>query len=145
MEFLEKPVELRLEVSEDAEIAKVIHKNLVAYVEKHVGPSTYKELVITINDNDGNMVGGLHGQSNWQWLFIKSVYVHEGRRYKGIGTQLMAAAESEARRRGCFGIWLDTFSFQSPDFYKKLGFEMFGSIKDYPWGHNRHFFFKKLR
>lgn len=145
MEFLEKPRELRLEISEDAELAKAIHKNLVQYVEKHVGPSAFKALVITINDSEKRMIGGLHGQSNWQWLFVKSVFVNEGERYKGIGTQLLHAAEAEARRRGCFGVWLDTFSFQSPDFYKKQGYEMFGSIPDYPWGHNRHFFFKKLR
>lgn len=144
MEFLEKREELSLAISENADDAKMIHKNLVAYVEKHVGPSTYKELVITLNDANGSMVGGLHGMSNWQWLFVKSVYVNEGQRYKGVGTKLMAAAETEARRRACAGVWLDTFSFQSPDFYKKLGYSKFGTIHDYPFGHDRHFFFKKF-
>lgn len=145
MEFLEKPDELTLNSSSDGELAKPIHKELLDYVSKHVGPSTFKELVLTLTDSQGRMVGGLHGQSNWQWMFIKSVFVHEGYRYKGVGSQLMKAAENEARRRSCVGIWLDTFSFQSPDFYKKHGYQMFGSIPDYPWGHQRHFFFKKFR
>lgn len=146
MEFLEKPEELTLNISDqDLASADLIKKQLIGYVEKHVGPSTYRELVITLNDSNGQMVGGLHGQSNWQWLFVQRIFVSEEHRYKGIGSQLMKAAENEARRRSCVGVWLDTFSFQSPDFYKKLGYQQFGTIPDYPWGHNRQFFFKKFR
>lgn len=144
MEFLEPNQELTMTVAEDAEVGKLVAQNLVKYVEKFVGPSAYKELSIVLNDSTGKMVGGLHGMSNWQWLFIKSVYVNEGHRYKGIGTKLIHAAEVEARKRSCSGVWLDTFSFQSPDFYKKLGYAKFGTIHDYPFGHDRHFFFKKF-
>ena len=43
------------------------------------------------------------------------------------------------------GIWLDTFDFQAPEFYKKLGFSQFGEIVDYPPGHSRHYFQKRLK
>ncbi|MGH8409424.1 MAG: GNAT family N-acetyltransferase, partial [Pseudomonas sp.] len=46
--------------------------------------------------------------------------------------------------KGCAGIWLDTFSFQAPGFYRKLGFSEFGHIAEYPPGHTRHFFQKHL-
>lgn len=39
---------------------------------------------------------------------------------------------------------LDTFSFQAPGFYRKLGVSEFGHIADYPSGHQRHFFQKCL-
>jgi len=126
------------------EDTKAIHQNLVKYVEAHVGPSTYKELTLTIRDAHGGLIAGLHGMSNWQWLFVKSVFVNEGARYKGVGTKLLKAAEHEARRRSCTGVWLDTFSFQSPDFYKKLGYTEFGRIDNYPYGHRRSFFFKNI-
>jgi hypothetical protein len=56
----------------------------------------------------------------------------------------MHAAEAEAVRRRCIGIWLDTFTFQAPSFYQRLGFAVFGTIPAYPPGHSRHFMLKRL-
>lgn len=142
---LEREPEFIVQVIDEAnDDTKLIHQNLVKYVESHVGPSTYKELTLTIRDANGELIAGLHGMSNWQWLFVKSVFVSEGYRYKGLGTKLLKAAEQEARRRSCAGVWLDTFSFQSPDFYKKLGYTEFGVIDNYPYNHRRSFFSKKI-
>lgn len=121
-----------------------IQQQLVKHVEKHAGPSSFRQLTLTIRDEGGPLIAGLNGQSNWQWLFVKMVWVAEGHRYKGLGSRLLEAAEREARRRGCSGVWLDTFSFQSPDFYKRHGFKEFGKIDNYPFGHSRHFFAKKF-
>ncbi len=56
----------------------------------------------------------------------------------------MQAAENEALARGCHGAYLDTFSFQAPDFYQKLGYEIYGKLDDFPKGHCRYFLRKKL-
>jgi hypothetical protein len=53
-------------------------------------------------------------------------------------------AEDLAREKNCVGIWLDTFDFQAPDFYRKHGFSEFGQLQDYPPGHQRLFFHKRL-
>jgi ribosomal protein S18 acetylase RimI-like enzyme len=57
----------------------------------------------------------------------------------------MAMAEDLARERGCVGVWLDTFDFQAPEFYRKHGYEQFGRLDDYPPGHQRLFFQKRLQ
>jgi hypothetical protein len=62
---------------------------------------------------------------------------------RGVGRELMAAAETRARKRGCHSAWLDTFSFQARGFYEKLGYEEFGRL-DYPPAHHRHFMRKRL-
>ncbi len=56
----------------------------------------------------------------------------------------MDMAETLAREKNCVGIWLDTFDFQAPEFYRQLGFSEFGQVNDYPPGHRRFFFQKCL-
>jgi hypothetical protein len=55
----------------------------------------------------------------------------------------MASAEARALERGCHSAWVDTFSFQAPGFYPKLGYQAFGEL-DYPPGHKRIFLQKRL-
>jgi ribosomal protein S18 acetylase RimI-like enzyme len=102
-------------------------------------------LAILISDPATNqIIGGLWGGSMFAQLFIELLVIPEALRRHGLGRQLMAQAEAEAIARGCAGIWLDTFSFQAPGFYQKLGYEIFGEIPDYPPGHSRYFLRKEL-
>ena len=68
----------------------------------------------------------------------------ERHRKLGYATTLMLAAEAEARRRGCKQVIVDTFSFQAPEFYKKLHYREFGLLNDFPAGHSRHYLTKAL-
>jgi hypothetical protein len=52
--------------------------------------------------------------------------------------------EAEASKRGCEYCWLDTFSFQAPGFYEKYGYTRFGELGEYPRGHKRFFYTKKI-
>jgi GNAT superfamily N-acetyltransferase len=70
--------------------------------------------------------------------------VREQARGQGTGSELMQMAEQLAREKDCVGIWLDTFDFQAPDFYRRHGFTECGQINDYPPGHQRFFFQKRL-
>ena len=56
----------------------------------------------------------------------------------------MQMAEKEARKRGVKNAFVDSFSFQAPGFYKKLGYREFGKLKDFPAGHSRSFLTKAL-
>jgi len=53
-------------------------------------------------------------------------------------------AEAIGRKRGCNSIYLDTFSFQAPKFYKKLGYSEFGRLNGFPPGHTRIWLSKSL-
>jgi GNAT superfamily N-acetyltransferase len=93
--------------------------------------------------NEGEVVAGLAGETYCGWLFIRYLWVSEDLRRCGVGRELMARAEARARDRGCHSAWVDTFSFQAPLFYQKLGYEEFGRL-DYPPAHRRHFLSKRL-
>lgn len=88
--------------------------------------------------------GGLIGQILWQWLRIEILAVPERYRGQGVGSQLMALAEAIAWAHGCRRAWVDTFSFQAPRFYEKLGYQRFGELADYPPGETRSFYWKEL-
>jgi GNAT superfamily N-acetyltransferase len=56
----------------------------------------------------------------------------------GVGSRLPAAAEREAEARGCSQVVPGTHSFQAPDLYQRLGYEIVSSIDDYPTGHRKY-------
>src|SRR5712664_4261246 len=55
------------------------------------------------------------------WLFVNLLWVHADLRRGGIGRGLLAEAERRGAALGCHSVWLDTFSFQAPEFYRTLG------------------------
>ncbi|MFL1550381.1 GNAT family N-acetyltransferase [Pseudomonas sp. D47] len=140
-------MELAMEVSFDvtAEEREAILKPLRAYNLSHTGDMAFETVGIFLRDPaTQEVVGGLYGKISYGWLFIELLSIPDQMRTQGTGTRLMRAAEDLARQRGCVGIWLDTFSFQAPGFYRKLGFSEVGHIADYPPGHQRYFFQKRL-
>jgi len=105
----------------------------------------YRPLAVLLHHPDTQaVIGGLWAGSYFAHVYIEMLFIPEALRRGGIGRQLMATAEQEARRRGCIGIWVDTFSFQARGFYEKLGYTVFGAIEDYPPGHSRFFLKKTL-
>jgi hypothetical protein len=57
---------------------------------------------------------------------------------------LLSRAEQYALERSCSNAWLFTFSFQARPFYERLGYQLFGTLEDYPKGHSLFFMTKRL-
>ena len=91
---------------------------------------------------DENQVGGLVGEVLWDWFYIKLLAVDPSYQGKGFGASLVEKAEEVAEERSCSGIWVNTYSFQAPNFYTRLGFKEFGRLNDNPVGHDRIFLAK---
>ncbi|OYX09056.1 MAG: GNAT family N-acetyltransferase [Rhizobiales bacterium 32-66-8] len=94
--------------------------------------------------DSGAVDGGLTARIGFGWMFVELLFVPERLRGQGTGRQLMERAEMVARDKGCVGIHLDTFTFQAPGFYEKLGYAVFGEIANYPPGSSRFFLHKHL-
>ena len=137
---------LRIEQSQNPtdEEREAILIPLRAYNTAQAGPGNPQPLALLVRDDNGEILGGLYGRFFYQWLFIELLSVPEQARGQGLGSKLMQMAEDLAREKECVGIWLDTFDFQAPQFYKRLGYSELGQIADYPPGHKRHFFQKRL-
>lgn len=121
-----------------------ILKPLVAHNEAMVGPTERHTVAIVLRDSDGAIIGGLWGMTGFRWLFVQYLAVPPALKGQGHGRALMLAAEDEARRFGCIGVWLDTFSFQARGFYEKLGYRLVGQIDDFPPGEARFFLSKRI-
>lgn len=118
---------------------------LLAYNETLLGPPDIHLLAVLIRTQDGGRVlGGLWGRTSFRWLFVELLFVPDLLRGRGLGTQLLARAEEEAKGRGCLGAWLDTFSPNACRFYERRGYEPFGAIADYPPGNARSFLSKRF-
>ena len=119
-------------------------RGLRAYNVARIGPHRWTPLTLVAREGR-RILGGLKGESCWEWMFVRFLWVHEERRGMGLGQRLLRLAEREARRRGCRGVWLNTFDFQAPRFYAKLGYREFGRLRDFPVrGRSAHFFFRAL-
>jgi ribosomal protein S18 acetylase RimI-like enzyme len=114
-----------------------------AYNGRFVQGEAQRLCVFARNDQD-QIIGGLTAKTYWQYLDISFLWVDERYRKSGHATALMSAAEREARQRGCKQAIVDTFSFQAPEFYRKLGYSEWGSLTEMAGKHERHFFRKTL-
>ena len=92
----------------------------------------------------GRLIGGAVGFVRFAWYFLDLLYVDAAYRNRGIGRQLLTAAERFASDRQLVGVRLDTADFQARGFYEKMGYTLFGELADCPPGHTLYFFHKKF-
>jgi ribosomal protein S18 acetylase RimI-like enzyme len=101
-------------------------------------------LLLSLTGDQGELLAGLYARIYYSWMFVELLWVEEEARGRGLGAKLLAEAEDQARQQGCHSVWLDTFSFQAPEFYRRQGYEVFGELPNYPAEHRRYFLSKKI-
>ncbi len=122
-----------------------LDEQLYAFNVARTGIDDGRYLAIFLRNDEAQIVAGLYG---WTWgetCEVRTLWVHESWRARGVGARLLQAAEAEARNRGATQIVLDTHSFQAPYFYRRFGFERIAELEGYPRGHSKIFMRKPLR
>ena len=102
-----------------------------------------KPLHIVARNDTGELVGGLFAATSMSWLKVDIMAVREDHRRRGVGALMLHAAEAEARRRGCKYCFLDTMDYQAPEFYRRCGYDVVGSIADWDSHNHTKFYFTK--
>ena len=129
----------------DAETESFLEQRLIEdSLEKNTPPYEATPLTVLAKSEDGFLLGGLTGKTFWNWLYIDMLWVAKEARHQGLGARLVHMAEEKARQRGCSDAYLWTESFQGPNFYPKLGYQRFVTKEDFPSGHQRIGFMKRL-
>ena len=122
-----------------------IHCALKAYNLSKREPSENVPIGVFLEDESQVKKAGLTGEIFGNWLCIKYLWVSDSLRHQGIGSSLIKKAEDEAIRQGAKYAFVDTFSFQAPEFYRKLGFKEGFQLKEYPYTGFRSYFAKELK
>ncbi|MDY8109541.1 GNAT family N-acetyltransferase [Fulvimarina sp. 2208YS6-2-32] len=95
--------------------------------------------------DEAGVDGGIFAQIYWDWMVVENIAVPLRWRGRGLGRRLMEEAEAIARQKGCKGAWVSTYSRQAPEFYRHVGFEVFGRLPSYPGDQERLFLSKLFR
>ena len=122
----------------------IIGRGISNYNEQQTGDQNFQRLCFVLHAPDQEIVGGVIGATYWDWFYLDLMWIKDELRGRGYGHRLLTRAEEEARQRGAKNVYLDTFSFQAPEFYRQHGYQIFGELDDFPPGHQRYFLTKQL-
>jgi GNAT superfamily N-acetyltransferase len=119
--------DIRISVEADTEASRFLTSELLRSNTERIGDGKIEVICIAARNAENDIL-----------------WVTPSLRRHGLATRLLAQLEDEAVARRCHGIYLDTFTFQSPSVYLKLGYEVFGTLEHFPSGHSRQFLRKQL-
>lgn len=108
------------------------------------GGNDFKVLHVYLRDEQGVLQGGLLAWTLWSWMHIDALWVEEDLRGQGAGKRLLMEAERLAILRGCTLSEVDSFCFQSPGFYERQGYTVFGKLENIRGEFTRYYLQKKL-
>ncbi|GIU13338.1 N-acetyltransferase [Shewanella sp. c952] len=128
---------------EDRSVFDALVAGLRQHRNEKIGDEDTQPLSVVARDDAGKIIGGVTGRSIYKNFLIEVVWVDKAARGSGLGRQLMLQAEEQAKQRGCLAAQLDTLSFQAPQFYQKLGFEVVGTVPEFAGSPARYFMLKR--
>lgn len=132
-----------IELSQNKEDALFVSEKLNEYNFNIVPHYNHQTLNLVAREQN-TIIGGLVGDTAWNWLYISLFWVDEHKRSLGLGTRILRKAEEVAVQRGCKRANLETHDFQSLAFYQKRGYVVFGQLDDFPEGHTKYYLWKSL-
>lgn len=124
------------EADPDEATRRTFEEGLEGFNTSKAGPENAEDFWIIARDDEGKVHGGVKGWSSFSWLFVDWLWVSAEGRKGGTGSRLLKEAEEIGRLRGCVGVYLETFTFQAPDFYRKQGYIEFGRLEGMPPGYD---------
>jgi ribosomal protein S18 acetylase RimI-like enzyme len=79
----------------------------------------------------GAIIGGAVGRTWGECCELQQLWVDPAHRRQGVGRELVRNFAAGARTRQCRRLYLETFSFQAPAFYRALGFSVALEIRGF--------------
>jgi GNAT superfamily N-acetyltransferase len=103
-----------------------------------------EEFAVFVRDDDGRIRAGVSGLVWGGYCELQAMWVEESLRGQGLARELMAAAEDEARRRGCALVAFHAYDLLTGGLFEKLGYQTAGVIEGCPAGSAARWYRKDL-
>ena len=111
---------------------RFVHRGLVQHNVARSAITDGRDLAVFVRNTAGELLGGICA---WTWgscMEVEYAWLDERVRGSGIGREIIQKLEETAAARGCTVSVVDTYSFQAPNFYHKMGYEVIAEIDGYP-------------
>jgi ribosomal protein S18 acetylase RimI-like enzyme len=94
---------------------------------------------------DGKIVAGACGRTEFGRLFVDFLWVAEDLRRLGLGTEALERLEEAARERGARDALIETMSDRVAALYRRVGYREIATIEAYVGQFTKHVLLKRLR
>ena len=108
------------------QISKTIDSGFQKYDIESTGQNGLKDRIAfcAYDQTTNELVSALVVRIFWGALHIKKLWTHKDYRHQGIASQLMQQAIDYGVSQKAPFAFVETMSFQAPEFYQKFGFEI---------------------
>jgi len=121
-----------------------LSKGLLSHHESQGHKRIWEKYCIFLKDKSGKAHAGIIVTFLWNGMHIDSLWVDESLRGNDYGTKLMKMVEEAAIKKKCTIAYTDTFTWQAPEFYEKLGYKIYGRLEEFPEGNSLSYYYKRL-
>jgi len=101
-------------------------------------------LNMVLKDHEGTIVGGIMTSTLYWSLYLEVLWVDKKYRGLGYGRNLVLEAQRLAKKQGCISSHTYTFSWQAPDFYQAVGYDLIATYDGYHGGITELILMKQL-
>ena len=122
----------------------IVDKGLDEFNNQAAPLHEVQSLSCFVRNGLGQVVGGAIGRRWGELCELQQLWVEAGHRGSGLGMHLVQEFERHASLKGCKSFYLETLSFQAPEFYKKLGYRVAFARSGYPHGIGKYHMVKEL-
>ena len=134
----------RITLEHGDDFRKEVQEGLRTFNEDAAGVYNLQPVHLSVRADDGSLIAGLVGLCYWNMLHVDLLWVAPAHRRSGWGRALLRRAEQIALEHGCNVVYLATYAFQAPGFYRKQGYEACGALENAPTGSSTTWFAKRL-
>jgi len=140
----DRALRIEREFAADSPNAESLQKKINDYNVEVTGRRDWRPVTCLLRGAGDSVVGGMVGDVWGAWLHVRVMWVEAPFRRQGHGARLLQAAEELAHEHDCIGVYLETFSFQASSWYPRFGYEVVGSVEDFPPGHSYYILQKRF-